>query len=83
MEKTVNFFLLKRTQLAQLLAVSVSLPRRSSDLLPEFAFQAMPISAPTFRGYVEFEVKRGKWSKRWMELREHGLWLSKRDSVSF
>ncbi|KAH7914300.1 hypothetical protein BJ138DRAFT_1000551 [Hygrophoropsis aurantiaca] len=40
----------------------------------------MPTSSPTNRGYVEWESKRGKWSKRWMELREHSLWLSKRDT---
>ncbi|KAG9315741.1 hypothetical protein JVU11DRAFT_3388 [Chiua virens] len=41
---------------------------------------ALPTSAPMHRGWVEWESKRGKWSKRWMELREHGLWLSKRDT---
>lgn len=25
-------------------------------------------------------MKRGKWSKRWVELRDNGLWLSKRDN---
>ena len=43
----------------------------------------MPTSSPTYSGYVEYEIKRGKWTKRWMELREHSLWLSKRDSVSY
>ncbi|KIJ17820.1 hypothetical protein PAXINDRAFT_9761 [Paxillus involutus ATCC 200175] len=41
---------------------------------------AVPTSSPTHRGWVEWESKRGKWSKRWIELREHGLWLSKRDT---
>jgi len=41
---------------------------------------ALPTSSPTHRGWVEWESKRGKWSKRWMELREHGLWLSKRET---
>lgn len=40
----------------------------------------IPTSSPTNRGYVEYESKKGKWSKRWMELREHSLWLSKRDT---
>ncbi|KAF8842207.1 hypothetical protein BDN67DRAFT_966207 [Paxillus ammoniavirescens] len=40
----------------------------------------VPTSSPTHRGWVEWESKRGKWSKRWIELREHGLWLSKRDT---
>lgn len=41
---------------------------------------AMPSSSPVYRGYVEWESKRGKWNKRWLELREHGLWLAKRDT---
>ena len=32
-------------------------------------------------GFVQWEYKRGKWQKRWLELREHSLWLSKRDTV--
>lgn len=39
----------------------------------------MPGSAPRYGGYVEWESKRGKWNKRWLELREHGLWMSKRE----
>lgn len=31
-------------------------------------------------GYVEYETKRGKWNKRWLELREHSLWVSKKDT---
>ncbi|PFH51255.1 hypothetical protein AMATHDRAFT_85274 [Amanita thiersii Skay4041] len=40
---------------------------------------AIPTSSPTHAGWVEWESKRGKWSKRWLQLREHSLWLSKRD----
>lgn len=43
--------------------------------------KAIPSSSPTYAGYVEWEIKRGKWSKRWLQLREHSLWLSKRDNV--
>lgn len=39
----------------------------------------MPTSSPLFSGMVEWESKKGKWSKRWMQLREHNLYLSKRD----
>ncbi|KZT32887.1 hypothetical protein SISSUDRAFT_1054935 [Sistotremastrum suecicum HHB10207 ss-3] len=41
---------------------------------------AIPGVAPLYSGYVEWESKRGKWSKRWMELREHSLSLSKKDN---
>ncbi|KAG5636494.1 hypothetical protein H0H81_007828 [Sphagnurus paluster] len=42
---------------------------------------AMPTSSPTYSGYLEWESKRGKWSKRWLQLREHSLWLSKRENA--
>ncbi|KAJ8520835.1 hypothetical protein ONZ45_g2381 [Pleurotus djamor] len=40
----------------------------------------IPSSSPMHSGWLEYEVKRGKWSKRWVHLREHSLWMSKRDS---
>ncbi|KAL5501764.1 hypothetical protein ACEPAH_9024 [Sanghuangporus vaninii] len=39
----------------------------------------IPSSIPTRSGFVDYESKKGKWSKRWLELREHGLWISKRE----
>ncbi|TFY52096.1 hypothetical protein EVJ58_g10206 [Rhodofomes roseus] len=39
----------------------------------------LPRSSPMHSGYIQYEYKRGKWQKRWMELREHSLWLSKRE----
>jgi hypothetical protein len=50
---------------------------RSSDT--NLNIQALPAAPPKYRGYLEYEVKRGKWSKRWMELRDNGLWISKRE----
>lgn len=38
--------------------------------------------APTHSGYVDWESAPGKWSKRWMELRDGSLTLSKKDNVS-
>ncbi|KAM5539467.1 hypothetical protein V8D89_006919 [Ganoderma adspersum] len=49
-------------------------------LAPLLSSRAMPSSSPMCSGYVQWEHKRGKWQKRWMELREHSLWLSKRDT---
>jgi hypothetical protein len=37
---------------------------------------------PTHSGYVDWESAPGKWSKRWMELRDGSLSLSKKDNVS-
>jgi hypothetical protein len=51
-------------------------------MLLKTVIQAIPKSSPTFGGYVEWEHKKGRWTKRWLELREHGLWLSKRQGVS-
>ena len=50
-------------------------------LAPLLSSKALPASSPMCSGYVQWEHKRGKWQKRWMELREHSLWLSKRDTV--
>ncbi|KAH9969561.1 hypothetical protein BC827DRAFT_1160938 [Russula dissimulans] len=41
---------------------------------------AIPSSSPMFSTYVEWESKPRKWNKRWLELREQGLWLSKKDN---
>jgi len=40
----------------------------------------MPSSSPVFSTYVEWESKPRKWCKRWLELRDQGLWLSKKDN---
>lgn len=41
---------------------------------------AIPTSSPVASGYVEWEMKRGKWTKRWLVLRQHSLYLAKRDN---
>jgi len=51
-----------------------------TPLAKPLSTEATPSSAPTHGCYVEWESKKGKWSKRWLRLREHGLWLSKRDN---
>ena len=50
-------------------------------LAPLLSTKAMPLSSPKCSGYVQWEYKRGKWQKRWLELREHSLWLSKKEGV--
>ncbi|KAI0338854.1 hypothetical protein BDW22DRAFT_1337212 [Trametopsis cervina] len=49
-------------------------------LAPKLSRAAIPASSPTLGGFVQWEYKRGKWQKRWLELREHSLWISKRES---
>ncbi|KAG6813588.1 hypothetical protein H0H92_009632 [Tricholoma furcatifolium] len=53
---------------------------RLTPLALPLSRSAMPSASPTHAGYVEWESKRGKWNKRWLHLREHSLWLSKRDN---
>ncbi|KAF6754863.1 hypothetical protein DFP72DRAFT_812127 [Ephemerocybe angulata] len=52
---------------------------KNTPLALPLSRNAIPASSPTYSGYIEWEVKRGKWSKRWLQLREHSLWLSKRE----
>ncbi|KAJ8080300.1 hypothetical protein PM082_017132 [Marasmius tenuissimus] len=42
--------------------------------------EAIPVAAPTYSGYLEYEVRRGKWNKRWLVLKDHCLYISKRDN---
>jgi len=53
---------------------------KKTPLAPLLSRSAIPPSSPKHRGYVEWESKKGRWNKRWMELREHSLWLSKRET---
>lgn len=78
-DKMVNLFVLKLTPLAISLNRNVSLICSSLLRSNRPFMQAIPSSSPLHSGYVEWEQKRGKWSKRFMQLREHSLWLSKRE----
>ncbi|KAJ7195504.1 hypothetical protein GGX14DRAFT_474953 [Mycena pura] len=51
-----------------------------TPLAPILSRSNIPTSSPLYSGYVEWEYKRGKWTKRYLRLREHSLWLSKRDN---
>ncbi|KAE9394891.1 hypothetical protein BT96DRAFT_827087 [Gymnopus androsaceus JB14] len=51
-----------------------------TTLAPILSRSALPSSSPTHFGYVEWESKRGKWNKRYLMLKDHSLWLSKRDN---
>ncbi|PVF95027.1 hypothetical protein CPB86DRAFT_808333 [Serendipita vermifera] len=54
---------------------------KRTPLAKYLSADAIPKSSPTYGGYVEWEHKRGKWTKRWLELREHSLWISKRQGA--
>ncbi|KAJ7053967.1 hypothetical protein C8F01DRAFT_996200 [Mycena amicta] len=53
---------------------------RLTPLAPILSRSNLPSSSPLFSGYIDWEYKRGKWTKRYMRLKEHSLWLSKRDN---
>ncbi|CAK5284056.1 unnamed protein product [Mycena citricolor] len=53
---------------------------RLTPLAPILSRSNLPTGCPAMSGYVEWEAKRGKWSKRFLRLREHSLWLSKREN---
>jgi len=53
---------------------------KKTPLAPLLHPSAMPSSSPVFSTYVEWESKPRKWSKKWLELRDQGLWLSKKDN---
>ncbi|KAH8822200.1 hypothetical protein DL96DRAFT_1620442, partial [Flagelloscypha sp. PMI_526] len=42
----------------------------------------VPEASPDLTGWVEWEWKKGKWNKTWLELREHGLWITKKDGAA-
>ncbi|KAI5825964.1 hypothetical protein K523DRAFT_341473 [Schizophyllum commune Tattone D] len=41
---------------------------------------SLPQASPVHGAYVDWESRRGKWTKRYLRLKEHGLWMSKRDN---
>ncbi|KAG8904604.1 hypothetical protein FRB99_001476 [Tulasnella sp. 403] len=53
---------------------------RQTPLASLLAPQNIPNSSPVYGGFVHWEVKRGKWSKRWLSLREHSLFISKKEN---
>ena len=86
-DKMVNYLVLRMTSLEVPLNISVCFSICFSILfyflfVECFSLKAIPSSSPTHSGYVEWEAKRGKWNKRFMQLREHSIWISKRDTVS-
>jgi hypothetical protein len=84
-DKMVNYLVLRMTPLEVPLNRSVcpSVCAHFSYLLLTLSrfLKAIPSSSPTHSGYVEWEAKRGKWCKRFIQLREHSIWISKRDTV--
>ncbi|CAO1628175.1 unnamed protein product [Parajaminaea phylloscopi] len=52
---------------------------KQTELAPYASIRAVPSFSPALAGWVYIRDKRGKWSKRWLELREHSLFHAKSD----
>ncbi|KAG8745861.1 hypothetical protein FRC10_006888 [Ceratobasidium sp. 414] len=52
---------------------------RRSQLCGLLKPENIPSSSPTMSGWVMWAAKPGKWSKRWLELKEHSLFVCKSD----
>ncbi|KAJ3487472.1 hypothetical protein NLI96_g3513 [Meripilus lineatus] len=53
---------------------------KKTNLAHTLSSKLVPSSSPMCHGQIQYEHKRGKWQKRYLELREHGLWLAKKDT---
>ncbi|KDQ09915.1 hypothetical protein BOTBODRAFT_36729 [Botryobasidium botryosum FD-172 SS1] len=53
---------------------------KRTPLAPLLLQTAIPPSLPLGNSWVQWEGKKGKWSKRWIQLREQSIFLSKRDN---
>ncbi|KAH8822196.1 hypothetical protein DL96DRAFT_1533796 [Flagelloscypha sp. PMI_526] len=42
----------------------------------------VPETTPAHNGWVEWELRKGKWDKTWLELRQHGLWIAEKDGAA-
>ena len=82
-----NAFVAKISPLDRLTKTEVSLPFRLLVLstldseLRTLRLQMIPRVSPMHGVYVQHETKRGKWSKRWIELRNGNVFLAKNDRV--
>jgi hypothetical protein len=81
-----NTFLAKRSPLDRLTRVEVScdrIPGKNTRSANSHGLsQMMPRVQPMHGVYVQHETKRGKWSKRWIELRNGNVFVAKNDRVS-
>ncbi|SPO38658.1 uncharacterized protein PSFLO_04137 [Pseudozyma flocculosa] len=50
---------------------------KRTELSPYLSIRAVPTSSPALAGYVYVQDKKKKWSKRWLELRDHALYHAK------
>ncbi|KAF8319073.1 hypothetical protein DL93DRAFT_2053897 [Clavulina sp. PMI_390] len=56
---------------------------KRSGLRGALSMKHLPKSSPIHEGTVQHESKKGKWSKRSLKLREHSLFIAKKDVCRF
>ncbi|SNX85659.1 uncharacterized protein MEPE_04368 [Melanopsichium pennsylvanicum] len=52
---------------------------KRTELSPYLSIRSVPISSPSLAGHVYVQDRKKKWSKRWLELRDHGLYHAKNE----
>jgi PH domain len=52
---------------------------RRTELASYLSIRSVPTSSPALAGYVYLQDRKKKWSKRWLELRDHSLYHGKSD----
>lgn len=50
---------------------------RPTELASYLSIRSVPTSSPALAGYVYLQDRKKKWSKRWLELRDHSLYHGK------
>uniref|UniRef100_V5ES07 PH domain-containing protein n=1 Tax=Kalmanozyma brasiliensis (strain GHG001) TaxID=1365824 RepID=V5ES07_KALBG len=52
---------------------------KRTELSPYLSLRSVPSSSPALAGWVYVQDRKKKWNKRWLELRDHGLYHAKNE----
>ncbi|CDU25398.1 uncharacterized protein SPSC_05291 [Sporisorium scitamineum] len=52
---------------------------KRTELSPYLSIRSVPSSSPALAGWVYVQDRKKKWNKRWLELRDHGLYHAKNE----
>ena len=52
---------------------------KRTELSPYLSIRSVPGSSPAIAGWVYVQDRKKKWNKRWLELRDHGLYHAKNE----
>lgn len=52
---------------------------KRTELSPYLSMRSVPSSSPALAGFVYVQDRKKKWNKRWLELRDHGLYHAKNE----